>query len=289
MSADPVERAAGDGPDGEPGDAEREALVARLAAENRRLRDEHARLRRTRHRRTAVGLAAVGVVAAVAGLAFPDARPVLFALAGTGLFAAVLTVYLAPGRFVAADVGGGAYDAHARTVEALVEELGLSDRRVYVPLPAGADPARLFGPQHADYALPAAADLEPLLVVTDDPGARGVSLHPTGGPLLRELRRSLSGPLPDEPEPLADALAEAVVEAFELADSAAPEVAAGRVTVGVAGGAFGDVDRVDHPVASLLGVGLAVGLGRPVAVETARADDDRADVLVTCRWSAEKD
>lgn len=283
MSADPVELAGGEGH----GDDEREALVARLAAENRRLRAEAARIQQTRNRRTAAGLAAVGVLAAAAALAFPDSRSVLFALAGTGLFAAVLTVYLAPGRFVAADVGESAYDAHATSVEALVDELGLADRRVYVPTPDGPEPARLFLPQHVDYALPDGADLEPLFVVTDDPAERGVSLRPTGTPLLEELRRTLSSPLADEPGPLADQLADGVVGAFELARRATPDVGDGRVTVSVTGSAFGDVARVDHPVASLLAVGLAAGLDRPVVVETARTDDDRADVLVTCRWSTD--
>ena len=278
MSADPVERAGEDGR----GDIEREALVARLEAENRRLRAEAARIRQTRNRRTAAGLAAVGVVAALAALAFPDARPVLFALAGTGLFAAVLTVYLAPGRFVAADVGESAYDAHAASVEALIDELGLADRRVYVPRDDGA--VRLFLPQHVDYVLPDGTDLEPLFVVTDDPAERGVSLRPTGVPLFEELRRALSGPLSGEAGPLADQLADGVVEAFELARRATPDAGDGRVTVGVAGSAFGDVARVDHPVASLLGVGLAAGLDRPVVVETQSTEDD---VLVTCRWSTD--
>lgn len=260
-----------------------------LAAENRALRDAHARLRTARHRRSAAGLAALGVVAAAAALAFPGARDVLFALAATGLFAALLTVYLAPVRFVAADVGGAAYEAHADSVDAMAGELGLADARVYVPRDAAADPARLFLPQHADYALPDGDALADPFVVTADPGARGLSLHPTGVPLVRELRSAVRGSLADEPGALADQLTEGVVEAFELAESAAADVEPGRVTVAVSGAAFGDVERVDHPVASLLAVGLAVGLGEPVAVEVAPAPDDRADHLVTCRWPASTD
>lgn len=41
-------------------------------------------------------------------------------------------------------------------------------------------------------------------------------------------------------------------------------------------------DAVDTLPASLLAVGLAVGLDTPVRVETAPADD--ADFTVTCRW-----
>lgn len=280
------------GSDGVESDDDEEDLRARielLAAENRALRDAHARVRQTRYRRSALGLAALGAAAALAAAAFPGARSVLFALAATGLFAGVLTYYLAPERFVAASVGRAAYDAHADAVDAMVDELGLADVRTYVPLGSETDPARLFVPQHADYEVPAAGELEPLFVAAGDPGRRGVSLPPTGVPLLRELRRTLSGPLADEPGPLADQLADGVVEAFELADRATPDAGDGRVTVAVAGAAFGDLRRVDHPVVSLLAVGLAVGLERPVAVETAAARDDRADALVTCRWSTAGD
>lgn len=280
--------AAADADAAEPTDADVEELRAQvelLEAENRALREERARRHRTRYRRSAAGLAAVGGVAALAALAFPGARDVLFALAATGLFGGLLTYYLAPERFIAADVGAAAYEAHAEAVAAVADELGLADARVYVPRGSETDPARLFLPQHADYAVPDDADLASVFVVTDDPAERGVSLPPTGVPLLRELRRALSGPLAEEPGPLADQLADGIVEAFELAERATPDVEAGRVTVGIAGAAFGDVARVDHPVASLLAVGLAVGLGRPVVVEIAPAGDDRADVLVTCRWS----
>lgn len=280
--------AAADAEGTEPTDVDAEELRAQvelLEAENRALREERARRHRTRYRRSAAGLAAVGLAAAVAALVFPGARDVLFALAATGLFGGLLTYYLSPERFIAADVGAAAYEAHADAVAAVADELGLADARVYVPREGETDPARLFLPQHADYAVPDDADLASAFVVTDDPAERGVSLPPTGVPLLRELRRGLSGPLADEPGPLVDQLADGLVEAFELAERATPDVEAGRVTVAVAGAAFGDVARIDHPVPSLLAVGLAVGLDRPVVVETAPGGDDRADALVTCRWS----
>lgn len=265
-------------------DGDRRARVELLEAENRALRAAHARTRQARYRRTAAGLAALGVVAVAGALLFPGARAVLFALGATGLFGGLLTYYLAPERFIAASVGEATYEAHADAVEALADELGLADARVYLPPDDATDPVRLFLPQHADYAVPDDAALASTVVVPDDPGARGLALHPTGAPLLRELRATLSGPLADEPRRLADQLADGLVESVELAESATPEVAEGRVTLAVAGSAYAGATRIDHPVASLLGAGLAVGLDRPVAIEATRADDDRADVLVTARW-----
>ena len=284
-----VERTPGEEREDDAGREAVEELRARLdllEAENRALREDRARRFRTRHRRSAAGLAVVGLVATAAALLFPGARNVLFALGATGLFGAVLTYYLSPGRFVSADVGEAAYDAYAGSVEDVIDALGLADARVYVPRGAETDPVRLFVPQHAAYAVPDRAALDSPFVVTDDPDERGVSLRPTGVPLLRELRGALSGSLASEPGTLADQLADGVVEAFELARWARADVEAGRVTLAVGGSAYGGVERVDHPIASLLAVGLAAGLDRPIVVETVAAEDDRADYLLTCRWSS---
>lgn len=94
-------------------DLEQTARAELLAEENRRLRAEYARTQQTRYRRTAYGLAALGVLAVLGGLLFPNARGVLFALGGTGLFGGLLTLYLTPGQFVAADVGERVYAAMA--------------------------------------------------------------------------------------------------------------------------------------------------------------------------------
>ena len=266
--------------------AELAAQIDVLREENQRLREEYARARRTQYRRTALALAAVGLLATLGGVALPDSRTVLFALGGTGLFAAALTRYLTPEQFVSASVGEGIYGSLAATAAALVAELGLQDERLYLPGPATPNgvPIRLFVPQQAEYDLPAPSALDTVFVLADDEAARGVALHPSGGPLFAEFRRTLSGPLADEPGALAAQLADGLVEQFELARSATPDSDEGRVTVAVGGSAYGAIDRIDHPVASFLGVGLATGLERAVSVETRTADGDRADYLVTCSW-----
>ena len=268
--------------------ADLSAQLEVLTEENQRLREEYARARRTRYRRTALALAVVGIVGILGGLVLPASRTVLFALGGTGLFTAVLTYYLTPEQFISAAVGDGVYSALARTETALVDELGLQDEQVYVPTAGGTNEhmARLFVPQQSAFDVPDQTALDSLFVVTVAENERGVAIHPTGEPLFREFERTLSEPLGDEPDLLATQLTDGLVEQFELARSATVEfdTEGGRLTVAIDDSAYGSVDRFDHPVMSFLGVGLAVGLDRPVTVESVRTDD-RAEYLVACSWS----
>ncbi|NUB91470.1 hypothetical protein HT576_10615 [Haloterrigena sp. SYSU A121-1] len=260
------------------------AQVELLADENRRLREEYVRARQSRYRATAIGLGAIGIVAALGSIAFPDAREVLVALGATGLFGALLTYYLTPSRFVAADVGERVYTASTANVAAIGDELGLRDERVY--LPGETAPARLYVPQHADYSLP--DERAGPIVVDDD--SRGLLLEATGAELFRPFERALTGDLAADPAPLAAQLTDGLVEQFELARSAESDVDAGdgRATIAVSDSAFGPIDRFDHPIPSFLAVGFAAGLERPVRLEIAPGDD-RADWLVTCRWDRETD
>ena len=123
---------------------------------------------------------------------------------------------------------------------------------------------------------------EPFVVTGED--ARGLALAPTGRPLLDDLDRART--VEDvTPRAAARALADALVEQFELLDVADVEDAGdGRLTVGVAGSVYGPLDTFDHPVASVFGTGLARHLDAPVAVEAASTDDDRYDAVVACSW-----
>lgn len=260
--------------------------VELLREENERLRRSYALARRSSYRRTALGTAAVGAVAAAGGLLFPPASDVLFALGGTGLFAAVLTYYLTPERFVAADVGSAVYGAMADTEAAVADELGLADRTVYVPA-AGPDPAAwLFVPQHEEYDVPDADALASPFVATGRERERGVSFRPTGAPLVRELDEGPAGGTGDDPVATVERLGEALAEQFELVDHVSVDAAPDerRATVGVDDSAFGAVDRFDHPVQSVLAVGLARATDAPVAAETLPAENERSAYLVTLRW-----
>lgn len=275
---------------GEPDVTELAAEMDLLVEENRRLRRQYERARRAQYRRTALGLVLLGLLAIGGAAVFPDSRTVLLALGGTGVFAGLLTVFLTPEQFIPARVGEQVYSALATNEAAIVADLGLADPRVYVPTDDPDDPVVLFVPQHEHYAVPDADDLGDVFVVTGEERTRGLSLEPTGRALFDEYERALDGPSSDDPGPLAGHLADALVEQFELVDSARVDVEIddgdGRVTVAVSGSAYGTVDRFDHPVASLFAVGTADALDEPVTVEVAPGED-RADYDVTCRWPVE--
>lgn len=270
-------------------DVDESALRARLDAlerENEQLRETYVRAKRSEYRRTALGLAALGVLAVAGAALFPAVSTVLLAIGATGLFGAVLTYYLTPERFVAASVGERVYRATARNYDAIAAELGLSDERVYVPGGTGEPTVRLFVPRAGDHTIPSAAALEDVFVVTDDEREYGIALQPSGETLYAEYVETMRSTPTDEPAGLAAQLTDALVEAFELVEVAAADVEAGRATVGIEASAYGAVDGFDHPVVSFLAVGFARHLEDPVTA-TVTDGDERYDSLVTLAWPAE--
>lgn len=267
-------------------DTDQEDLGARLAVlreENRRLRAEHRRTLQTRYRRSALGMAVLGLVALGGAALFPGPRDVLLALAGVGLFAGILVYYLTPERFIAASVGESVYDAYAQTGAALVGDLGLTDRRVYVPAGEG---VQLFVPQHETYDPPTADELDGAIVVTENERTRGIAMSPTGGDLFVEFERTLAGEPSTDPPALANQVADSVVEAFELADDATGDGEAGRLSVEVSGSVYADVADFDHPVASFVGVAVAATLDVPVELDVTEGEG-QSDAIVTATWDAD--
>ncbi|WP_367996751.1 hypothetical protein [Haloferax volcanii] len=272
---------------GDPGDPDADrAELAGLRRENVRLRQRYEALREGQYRRTAVALAALGVAGLLGGALFPPVRETLVVLGAIGLFAAAVTRYLSPERFIPVGVGSSVFGAHAGNHAAVVDELGLQDATVYVP-DADRDSVRLFVPEHRAYALPDAEALRDTFVVTDDELARGVAFDPSGGGLFDEFERSLDGPLGDDPETLARQATDALVELFELAGAATAETDAadGRLTVRVEDCRFAAAETFDTPVASFVAVVVARGLDAPVVTEVAAGEE--MDFAVTCRWEVE--
>ncbi|MFB6153909.1 MAG: hypothetical protein ABEJ27_06620 [Halodesulfurarchaeum sp.] len=259
--------------------SEEDTERAVLAAENRRLREAYRSAHQSRYRRTAIGLLALAGVAALGAVVFPDTRAVLVALAGTAAFAAVLTYYLTPERFVAASVADRIHAATAATYASLFAELDLADTHVYTPHD-GADPAVLYVPVHRTTDLP--TELDDRLVLEDD-AAQGVTVRASGGELWTAFEPALGTPLEDaDPGTVAETVADGVVEQFELAAHVDCDVGEGRVTYAVEDPALGPLTDVDHPVTSFLAVGTATGLDAPVTVEVEAGEDTD---LVTCRWA----
>lgn len=259
------------------------AQVDVLEEENDRLREEYVRARRSEYRRTALALAAVGLVALGGAALFPEYREVLLALAGTGLFAGTITYYLTPERFVSASVAERVHRAHVANQRALLEDLGLQDQRVYVPTPSKTEPARLFVPQRRNYEAPSGP--EHLLVVANEASARGVAFVPTGATLYDAFEQTATDGPADSPDRLAAQLADAVVETFELAEAAGTDAdeSGDRIVLTVAEPVFGSLDAPDHPVVSVVATGLAVELDEPV---TASVEQTGPECRVVFEWGA---
>ncbi|WP_123538123.1 hypothetical protein [Halosimplex salinum] len=268
-----------------------------LREENERLRAEYARAKQSQYRRSAATLAAIGVLALLAGVVVADARTVLFALGGTGVFLGVLTYFLTPERFISASVGEAVYASFAENESKAIAELGLESEWVYVPRTdsdretsaKSVTDVRLFVPQHAEYDVPADDELSNRFVVADNGRRRGIALQPTAADLYTAFEQAVTGEPDEDPAAVMAQLGDALVEQFELVGSVDSEVdsAAGHASVRVDGSALGRLDRVDHPVTSLLGVGLATVSGRSVSVEVAPADDAGTEYVVSCSWPVE--
>ncbi len=263
---------------------ELEAQLEVLQAENKRLRDEYARSHQSQYRKTSIGLIGVGMLAFIGGGLFPDVREVFIAIGATGIFAGILTHFLTPGQFVAASVGERVYTACSRRESAIAEELGLQSESVYVPTERD-ESAQLFVPLDAAYTIPDEGS-GPFIL---ESGKRGLLVETTGAALFEEFERSLSGDFGETPAVLCSQLCDGLVEIFELAGHAEPDIdtADGRITVAISDSAYGAVDRFDHPISSFLAVGLAIGLEQPVTV-TVDTGDQRSDWLVTCRFDDDK-
>lgn len=259
--------------------------VDELEAENRRLREQYAASRRQSYRRTALGLAATGAVAAALALVVPGARQVLFSVAAIGAFAAVLTWFLTPEHVISASVGAAVYRPLAANEDSVTGELGLSARRVYLPADDG---GRLFVPEYDSYRLPADPASE-TFVVGDTAETSGVSLRPSAQRLFEEFEASHTGPLPDAPDELCAHLIEGLTEGFELADGVDTDVSAAenRATFEIRGCRFGPFSQFDHPVRSFLALGIARGLDVPATVEWETSGAD--DASLTVRWENPSD
>ena len=264
------------------------AQLELLREENERLRDEYSQAKQARHKRTAIGLGGIGIVAVLGAFLFPAERTVLLALGATGLFGGLLTWLLTPERFVAASVGEQTYAALADNFDRITAALGLQDDRVYLPVDHdGQTRIQLFVPQHAEYDLPDPDAMSTPFVVPENGRARGLAVRATGDELRDDIARSVPGEFATEPAMILEQVADGLVEQFELADSITVEASDGQATVGVTGSVYGDLDRFDHPIPSTFGATLSNQLDTAVSVSIQPAKDRRADVLVTCEWDGE--
>lgn len=273
--------------------AELSMQVDLLLEESYRLRSQLERERRQRDVRAAVGFGLLGVAAVGGGLLLPDVRATLLAIGATGLFAALFVAYLGSCSLVSEPIEEEVYAAAAANAGGLLEELELRGPEVYVPFDERTEsqdvsaPVRLFVPQRADYSLPDEEVLRSTRIVADGTRTRGLVFVPTGGILLNRLREDRAEPLEREREPLsiAKTLTRELVDHFELVRDTQVEETPDerRISIAVSGSRCGTVDRIDHPVSSFLGAGLATAMDQSVTVDVS-VEDERADFVVTCHW-----
>lgn len=272
-----------------PAHEELQAEIAALQEENRRLRREYARSRQRQYRRTAIGLGIVGMVAIVASVLFPAQQTLLLALGGTGVFGAILTYYLTPEQFVPVSISEEIDRGRTATLSQIRENLDLTDKQVFVPTPEQEYSTRVFLPQRDVYQLPAAETLSSVFVTGANRDQRGLSLVPAGEYLYAEFTKTVNEMPAEEPVPAVGQLADAAVEVFELADQVSVDTVENESRIIVEGTnvAYGELNQPEHPVVSLLGVGLARAIDQPieVVIEDAEADDG----VISLRWNIQQE
>lgn len=257
------------------------AEVALLREENERLREAYRRTKQVQYRRSAAGLALLGTLSLLGAVLFPTVRELLLVLGAIGLFSGVLTVYLTPERVLTASVTEAVYQTHAETGEALVDELGLQDDHLYVPAEDDLDSVRVFRPKHAQYEIP--DHLSSCFLVEEGDQAQGVAVPSIGDSLYREFAQTAAIQEDPEPAELVGAVADGVVEQFELAETVDYELDGGRLSVEVSGEEPSGVDRFDHPIVSLFAVALARHTGTVVEFASVTPADSR----FTLTWTAD--
>lgn len=265
------------------------AQIDLLQEENRRLRNEYARAKQTSYRRVAAGLGVIGLAALGGAAVFPPVRNVFIVLGGIGLFSGILTWYLTPEQFVAAEIGERVYTALASNEASIISELGLSDTRIYVPSDETTSTATVYIPQPAEATVESGWDQSNVFIIGSDGVPDGVAFEPTGAPLYREFERTAGTTEPPQVEARIEQISEALVEVLELTRSADIELDTtdGRATITVTEPAIGTADSFDDPVSSFVAVGVAETLDVPVQVIDQSAPDESEQYTVTVRWNPE--
>lgn len=201
-----------------------------------------------RRRGPALVLALGGLALVGGGLAAPDYETLLLTWGGTALFGAALVVLFGPTASVRADVAGGVYATLAANCRTAVD----AGQLLYAPTNDG------------------------VRLVTGN-----ARLVPVGATLVDRIEASTVTD-PEGVEGRLEALLDGLVAEVELVDRASATVGGGEATVTARGLRLPADEQFDHPVASVVGVGLARTVDAAVLVETTTEDDA---LVVTARWA----
>jgi hypothetical protein len=270
-----------------------EERIEALEERNRELEMENERLRsvtgpKVSYRRAAILLILVSAVATAGAFLYPDLRDVLIGVAGTGAFGAILLGMLVQEWLLSASVARALYDTLWRNERQIASRLGVAETSRYVPRDEELG-VRLYLSQTLDDPIPPAESLGATVVTVE--GHYTLLLNPIGQELFGLYERT-NGELPGDVRTAAVAMREAVIHQFELAIGAEVvdiELSNGpsrnQLRVRVWGSVLGDATRLDHPIRSFLGVGLAELAGTPVESEAWTDQDENA--VLAFRWESE--
>ncbi|QLK26367.1 hypothetical protein HYG81_01740 [Natrinema zhouii] len=261
--------------------ADLENRIDRLTARNERLHDHVGWIDRSGAIPSTLGFVGLSVLSAVGAFVVPSAQSVLLAIAGIGITGVVLSNAVARGEFIERGDAEEVYAACAANYDAMIATFDHAEDRLYLPGDDGR--IRLFVPRRSD-EFPESGDA----LVAGDADRQGLVLEPIGNGFVREVEGAVADAMLATPAAMVEQLTDALEDRFEFVAATDSIVEAGRAEVAVSGSAFGPVDRFDHPVASILAVGLATHLERPVRLEVTD-ETDRGEWLVSCHWEPNTD
>lgn len=206
------------------------------------------------------------------GLLVPPLRKPLVALGCASLFGAILLYVVTPERFLAADVVRSIESATSRNLTSLVGRVDVAPTPRYVPTDSG---VKLFFPDLATDPTPPPAEL------SGDPG-QGLVLEPVGCELVSEMVFP-TDEIPADTFDAMELLSPFLTDQLGLAERMAVESHdAEHVTVRVTGNVFDTDEPLDHPIQSVLSVGLALAVGKPVQPTLTAVEE--GEFLITFRW-----
>lgn len=213
----------------------------------------------------AVGFLIVAAGAIAGAVVAPEFGDVLVALAGTGVYGAILFIALTGRRYVPASVSRSIYEALSENEATMASESGFDGGFRYVPGDSPADEVRLAALRTEEHQTSST-------LTSDDTPADAPSalfLKPTGSELFAEFEASY-GDLPENPEEVIETLVEVARDEFELADSLTikRESRDSLATLRVTGSVVGDTTHIDHPLQSFVSVGLVKTIGKPISAES---------------------
>jgi len=244
--------------------AELEALVDVLQTENRRLRSDRGHTQKTSYQKTALSLAAVGLVAVIGGIVFPDVRSVLFATGTIGVIGSVMTWHLRPAKTVPIELCEGIYQSASMTLTDIRTDLGLEAVAMYVSF---GNRVRGVIPPNRDSTVP--DDLAHAFP-TDHKGSKYLTFTPSGLSLVHEIEKIRITDKPQDFVTTVEAVAEGIVEHLEVADKVAisQESENSDLRISVDDPAFGPLTDIDHPVVSTLACAAVQSCDEPIIIET---------------------